>query len=53
MSPGEFFAERRARADFTALGRLTWRKGGGVHPRRTIRLPKPQIRPLRQRYTGG
>jgi hypothetical protein len=29
MSSGEFFAERRARADFTALDRLTWDKGGG------------------------
>jgi hypothetical protein len=29
MSPGEFIAERRARADFTALDRLTWGKGGG------------------------
>jgi hypothetical protein len=29
MSPVEFFAERRAGADFTALDRLTWRKGGG------------------------
>ena len=30
MSPAEFFAERRQRADFTAFDRLMRRKGGEV-----------------------
>jgi len=38
MSTAEFFAERRARADFEALERLMSRKGGEVpRPEDTIR----------------
>ena len=38
MSTAEFFAERRARADFAAFDRLMSRKGGEIrHPEDTIR----------------
>jgi 5-methylthioadenosine/S-adenosylhomocysteine deaminase len=47
MSTGEFFAERRARADFTAFDRLMRRKGGEPPaPDDTIRLSCTFNRPV-------
>jgi hypothetical protein len=43
MGTAEFFAERRARADFTTFDRLMRRKGGEP-PAPADTLPKPQRR---------